>query len=114
MKYDNYEDYLASDKWAKIKQTYKDQPGYDQSCFLCYNTDHLNFHHWRYPKDWNNDSYKNIMLVCQECHSTIHNTRIEHDSHHYKESEMYKYLSHLIKELDVMKMAYFETLSEEF
>jgi hypothetical protein len=114
MKYATYQDYLKSDKWEKVKQEYRGQPLYDESCFLCYAKDHLNLHHWRYPKDWNKDSFTNIILVCHACHYSIHNTKLSHDSHHYNDGELYKYLSHLIKDLNVMELAYVECLAGGF
>ena len=110
----NYEDYLLSDKWQEVKQRYKELPNYDEVCFLCFNTEHLQHHHWRYERDWNNDRPENLIMLCYECHHQVHQTDLFHNSHNYRPDELHKYLSHLIKEFGLMELIYFRSLSYEF
>lgn len=97
--YESYEKYLASDKWDEVKQAFKDSPQYEEVCFFCYTTYGLQCHHFRYPKDWNKDSHKNLCLCCKFCHERVHATRVIHDSNMYGPDDLPRYLSHLFKEL---------------
>ena len=114
MVYANYAAYLTSEKWQEVKRQFKDSPSYDEVCFLCYNKTHLQHHHWRYEKDWNNDTHLNLILLCYECHHQVHKTEMFHNSHNYRSEDLAKYLSHLIKELGLMELIYFGSLSNEF
>ena len=40
-----------------------------------------NYHHFRYSKDWNDDTWENLIIVCEDCHESIH-CYFEHDSEH--------------------------------
>jgi len=70
--WDSYGDYLKSKEWKQIKKEYKDL--YSTSvCSICSTEgETLNHHHWTYPKDWNDDSPDNLILVCEDCHKNIH------------------------------------------
>ena len=41
--------------------------------------DSYHHHHFKYPKDWSDDSIENLIYVCSECHDLLHK-HIEHDS----------------------------------
>lgn len=121
MKYDTYEDYLLSGEWQRVKNNYIEFTEYDISiCFLCYRQDELQCHHWRYPKDWDNDSYKNLILVCDQCHETAHAIQTDkmlHNSSLFPDNSyksLVRYLSWMIKATGAMESAYFERLSNEF
>ena len=120
-KFGNYEEYLLSDKWERIKSDFMDNSDYAKDvCFFCMSRDGLQCHHWRYPKDWDNDSYKNLILLCSCCHSTAH--KIEHDkmlhnSYMFEDNSTYnlvRYLSYIIKATRAMEIFYFEILADEF
>ncbi len=102
MKFATYDDYLLSDKWEKVKEDFTKTLSYEKVCFFCYYQDCLQFHHWRYPKNWNNDNHNNLFLVCKFCHERIHRTDIIHDSHMYGPNQQLRYLSHIFKELSLM------------
>jgi len=78
----SYKDYLKSDKWDQVKCDYEQNEQVEE-CLCCGvhldETSKKNFHHFKYPKDWNNDTWENLIVVCQNCHSEIHEA-IEHDS----------------------------------
>jgi hypothetical protein len=111
---EKYTEYLLSNKWDSIKEEYKLMyPDYGV-CFLCPTISNIQLHHWRYPKDWNNDSYKNLIPLCGCCHKSIHKTKLIHNSHMYGENDLYRYLSHLIKELRLMEWKQIELYANEF
>lgn len=117
----SYDDYLSSKKWAQVKEDFKEFSDFSADvCFLCYSGHDLEFHHWRYPKDWNRDSYKNLIILCEQCHETTHSIEVSkdlHNSHLFKdnsEKSLIIYLSWLVKATNAMESAYFERLSNEF
>jgi hypothetical protein len=76
VQYKDYADYLSSPKWKQVKEDYKKNEQ-TESC-LCCGCDIegcnrvANFHHFKYPKDWNNDSWENLLIVCSNCHNGLH------------------------------------------
>ncbi len=118
MKYKDYNDYLLSDKWQQVKKDFREKVYCDDSCFLCYYSgDKFQCHHWRYEKDWNNDRPENLILLCEECHKTVHSIEFDkmmHNSYFYGPDELVRYLSHLIKATKVMDLARMERLSHVF
>ena len=78
VQYKDYADYLKSDKWASVKQDYRDHE--QTEVCLCCGDDFkdegliINYHHFKYPKDWNNDSWENLIVVCEGCHTNIHDS----------------------------------------
>tara|TARA_R110002020_G_scaffold167532_2_gene355876 strand:+ start:625 stop:1248 length:624 start_codon:yes stop_codon:yes gene_type:complete len=120
-KWDSYDDYLESDEWKETKADYHlfSEIASDV-CFLCYEKRNLQLHHWRYPKNWINDSYNNLMQVCGDCHETIHSIDRSGDLHNsftFDDSSMVNfaiYLSWLIKSTGVMNIARQEQLLKQF
>jgi len=82
IQYKDYDDYLKSPKWDQVKQDYRENES-TQICLLCsalFDKKMIpNYHHFKYPKDWNNDTYENLIILCQHCHSLAH-TEMSHDS----------------------------------
>lgn len=70
--YSNYQDYLKSDKWEEVRADHLNKTKC-QDCSFCLSSEDIQYHHWRYESNWNNDSYKNILPVCGSCHKNIHN-----------------------------------------
>lgn len=108
-----YEDYLKSEHWDNVKSDFKEfSKIYNGVCLLCYNKENLVYHHWRYPKNWSNDSYKNIMEICNNCHEVIHNIQADkmlHNSSFFdtnSDEEFIRYLSFMIKATHSMGLAY--------
>ena len=82
IQYKDYADYLKSPKWKQVKQDYRDNEEID-CCMCCMvefdkDTKH-NYHHFRYAKDWNNDTWENLIIICEPCHNLAHSV-IEHNS----------------------------------
>ncbi len=78
-RWDSYADYLKSPEWKQIKKDFvKNNPDWGNVCEIsgmeCDGGErpNLHFHHWHYPKDWNDDSWENLILVCKEVHDFIH------------------------------------------
>ncbi len=69
--YKDYADYLKSPKWRQVKKDYKKNMPLD-ICFFCISENNLQHHHWNYDKDWNDDKWENLILVCNNCHTIIH------------------------------------------
>jgi hypothetical protein len=121
MQYKSYEVYLLSDKWQKVKEDFNEfSENANGICFLCYEQNNLQLHHWRYPKDWNNDSYKNLIQLCHECHGTVHSieqTKMLHNSYLFdtnSDKDLINYLSWVIKATKVMKLVHAENLANGF
>lgn len=74
--YKNYAEYLKSDKWATIKADYADMNPHED-CLLCGSDEELHHHHFDYPLDWNDDSFKNLVKICKDCHTFCHYQSIE-------------------------------------
>lgn len=121
MRFKNYTDYLLSDKWQQVKDDYKKLSDHgSEICFFCYSRDRIQLHHWRYPKDWNNDSYKNVIALCSDCHQTAHSiehNKMLHNSYMFdtnSDKDFIKYLSFIIKATNAMEYAFIERLADEF
>ena len=56
IQYKDYQDYLNSPAWKKIKEDYKKNNDH-LYCAFCENDTGLQHHHWRYPKDWNDATF---------------------------------------------------------
>jgi hypothetical protein len=74
----NYQEYLKSDKWAKVKADfynwYHENICDEKQCEVSMigDADQYDLHHWQYPKDWNDDSFENLVLVSHKTHEIIH------------------------------------------
>ena len=78
IEYKDYADYLKSNKWKQVKASYEsNKPMTSRRCMFCRSSSDLVHHHFRYPKDWNNDLASNLLLVCKKCHSIIHENLIQ-------------------------------------
>lgn len=79
--YKNYQEYYDSPEWKALKEEFYDQ--YDGFTNVCQisgrkidkdngDGEYMSLHHWRYPKDWNNDSIENLILVCNDVSNWIY------------------------------------------
>ena len=50
-------------------------------------------HHWRYPKDWNDDSHENLILISCRIHQWLHDGY--HDDHLDWADEICMYLANV-------------------
>jgi hypothetical protein len=82
-RWDSYSDYLKSPEWKAIKEEfYANFGGYNDECeisseeFEGYRKCLLHLHHFKYPKDWANDSWGNLILICSEVHQFVHGNNI--------------------------------------
>ena len=120
MSFKSYKEYLKSEQWQKIKSDYQEFSPYTGSCFFCHNLEGLTHHHWRYPLYWMNDSYKNLILVCAECHKCLHSIEVNKELHnsglfpHNDKDNFIQYISWAIKSMKVMEIKHFELIAEEF
>ena len=82
VQYKDYADYLKSDKWKQVKKDYWENEDID-NCLCCGNefTHEViaNYHHFRYSKNWNDDTWENLIMVCTVCHNQLH-SRFDHNS----------------------------------
>ena len=102
-RYTDYAEYLKSDEYLKITQEFMANYRWPPcKCSLCQKRGKLLFHHWRYEKDWCDDSYKNLIMVCDGCHDLIHSTDLEHDSTTYSKDEVYYYLLKLMNRIVII------------
>lgn len=70
-KFKDYQEYLNSEKWESVKQEYAEKNNHEY-CLVCGSEENLHHHHWRYPKDWNDDTSENIVKICENCHIVAH------------------------------------------
>ena len=100
-KFKDYQDYLSSNEWKSVKEDY-DKNEQSSVCLCCgaeFDEDFKpNYHHFKYPKDWNDDSWENLIIVCNSCHGLIHKY-IEHDSDDISLRTYLSDLNHVIKEV---------------
>lgn len=102
MKYDSYEQYLKSSEWKSVKSDYYKNESSDR-CLICncfFGKDFKtlpNLHHFIYTKDWTDDSYDNLIIVCKECHKWLH-SEFEHNS---EKINLRDYLSKAIRKFSL-------------
>jgi len=82
--FENYQDYLNSEKWKQVKEDFNanySSSGWGNVCEVTgevfEDKSQLHHHHFKYPKDWNEDSPENIVLISKKLHNMIHNIEIE-------------------------------------
>jgi hypothetical protein len=94
--WDKYEDYLQSEEWQAIR---KEVHLRDVICQMCASESTKNAcHHWRYPKNWNDDDASNVVLLCVDCHSSIHEFLQGNEIHDYVSFPIFVY-HHMRQEL---------------
>ena len=93
--YKDYQEYLDSPEWKALKEEFYDQ--YDGFTNVCQITgcdlddsdvdsdNYMCLHHWRYPKNWNDDSIENLILVRNCTHKWIHEDSENYCNAHDKE-----------------------------
>jgi len=82
VKYKDYADYLKSNKWKDVKEAWYKNNTDHENCRISLthiDDEDMVLHHWRYPKDWNDDSHENLILVSVDMHEWIHSNF--HDEH---------------------------------
>lgn len=67
-----YREYLISKKWWAYKRAIYFL--YEEECFICMSKKNLIVHHKTYDRLYNED-LDDLVLVCGECHSKIHDNR---------------------------------------
>lgn len=65
----NYQDYLKSKHWDRIRRAALKRAGY--SCQLCGRQETLDVHHNNYRNLWH-EKAKDVFAICRKCHE-IHN-----------------------------------------
>lgn len=92
VQYKYYAEYLKSDKWKQVKKDYRAYAEAQNlgvgACFFCKSDQNIQHHHWRYEKDWNDDSCFNLLQACRSCHVKLNNS-LNHISTTYKTKEEY-------------------------
>ena len=68
--WDSYAEYLKSTEWESIRKDVKLRDR--DACRSCRKEEDLQCHHWRYPKNWDDDSSENVVLLCKACHEELH------------------------------------------
>jgi hypothetical protein len=89
--YKDYADYLKSPKWRQVKKDYASHEQTDE-CILCFimfdDNNKPHYHHYKYSTDWNNDTWENLIIVCDKCHKILH----EYINHDDKDISIREYL----------------------
>jgi phage terminase large subunit GpA-like protein len=70
--FNNYNEYLRSDHWNKIKRKYRMSRKRPQHCWCCGSKNNLQLHHKTY-KRLGKEKLNDLLLICDECHSQLHN-----------------------------------------
>lgn len=101
-RFDSYDDYLKSDKWKYVKKEFNDKHLISGDKDICEVTgrysEELHHHHFRYPKDWNDDSPENIVKIDKDIHDIIHDDGLHVDPSNFDKTDRFKYLSYLRRE----------------
>ena len=73
-RWNSYADYLKSTEWENLKIEYQNtiQQPFGDDCTICFLDKPLVYHHWKYPRDWNDDCKENLVHMCSDCHSYVH------------------------------------------
>lgn len=69
----SYQDYLDSNQWKSIKKHHNESFGFYDYCEVTGKNENIHYHHWRYEKNWEDDSSENIIRISSEVHKFIHN-----------------------------------------
>lgn len=67
-----YEEYLGTDKWNELRSTRLAIDNYE--CVLCGNKAEI-VHHRRYPEVFGTETVKDLVSLCDNCHSFPANSR---------------------------------------
>ena len=84
--FENYQEYLKSDKWKQLKKEFTNDylsSGWTNVCEVTgeiLDAHEMHHHHFRYPKDWNDDSPENIVLISKQLHEMIHGKLTKEDN----------------------------------
>lgn len=70
--FDNYKDYMESDIWKLKRNTMIKQ---NPNCKICKKTKNIVVHHLNY-KMLGNESEKDLIVVCWDCHNKIHQNKL--------------------------------------
>lgn len=98
IEYTDYADYLKSDKWKQVKSDYAKESNMPLDiCFFCISNKKLQHHHWRYDSNWNNDTWENLILVCDKCHQSIHDNTPISSSAYFTPDKKMEYISSVFK-----------------
>lgn len=99
MIYPNYETYLQSEEWRQKARQRMEIDGY--RCQMCGSSgtmfNKLNVHHLTYHHLYNEDPWKDLVVLCSSCHSAIHrmmNRRTAETRHGWKDT-ITEYVKHI-------------------
>jgi len=70
-KYISYPEYLKSDHWKKLRRK-KYAKVKNKRCCICGTDRNLQVHHLDYKKNWLKVRTKDLRLLCDYCHETLH------------------------------------------
>lgn len=65
-----YKDYLLSDDWKIRRECRLQMDGFE--CALCGSSEKLNVHHKHYHNIFHEDVRRDLITLCQRCHSAYH------------------------------------------
>lgn len=65
-----YREYLQSVEWKTLRRVAKELAGH--KCQLCDSSRGLNVHHRKYPDILGTEPIKDLVVLCEKCHSMFH------------------------------------------
>ena len=65
-----YKEYMESHAWSDIREAMLRKAGY--KCFKCKSVHNLQVHHRQYEKEFGTENSNDLMVVCDECHNSLH------------------------------------------
>lgn len=95
-RFKDYQEYLKSDEWSSVKEYWYSNNNDHATCRVTMtdaSDEPMVLHHWRYPKDWNDDSHENLILISCKVHEWIHDNY--HDEHLGWADEVCLYVANL-------------------
>ena len=68
--YRNYEEYLNSSDWSRIRTRILRRDNY--KCRICGSGINIQVHHLRYPDEWGKERDEDLIVLCDRCHAGVH------------------------------------------
>jgi hypothetical protein len=66
IQYPTYQDYLASSRWAELREQALIRDG--RKCRVCNSCKFVQVHHRKYPKVWGEETVDDLTSMCDYCH----------------------------------------------
>lgn len=104
----NYKEFLKSEWWLQFRETA--YLVFNYKCYFCNSTKFLNLHHTKYfnttlgkTKKKNHNNLRWFLLICHECHISIHKIQKENNYSVYMATKIFRNLYYPNKKMWLSK-----------